>query len=221
MQPTIAQMTTPQQAPPAMNEYLLQVGDEVGIRVVDQPEFSGNYRVRPDGKLTAPGCGDVTAAGRSMSDLREAIRLELARLLRYPDVSVILTDFAKQVIYTFGEVNVPGPNPFVAQMTALHAVAGAGGPTETAKMSSVLVLRRSGPSDVDVFRVDLEAPVDGDASATDVFLQPFDVIYVPRNFIGEVNVFVDHWIRQNIAPFTLYIEGWRAFNTDKLRTVVR
>lgn len=211
----------PPQAPPPHTEYRLQVGDEVSVRVVNQPEFSGLFRVRPDGYLSTPGVGDLSAAGMTVPELSEQIRSGLRRLIRYPDVSVMLTSYAKQVIYIFGEVELPGSRGHLPNMTTLQALAAAGGPTETAKLSSVLVLRRMGPAEIDVYKVNLEAPVDGDPTAADVYLQPYDVVYVPRNLIGEVNVFVDHWIRQNIAPFTAYIDGWRAFHIDELNTVVR
>ncbi|MBD3236733.1 MAG: hypothetical protein GF330_08520 [Candidatus Eisenbacteria bacterium] len=212
---------SPPQSPPPLEEYRLQVGDEVSVRVVNQPEFSGLFRVRPDGYLTAPGVGDLPAAGMTVPELAEQVRAGLRRLIRYPDVSVMLTNYASQLVFIFGEVELPGSRQHLPNMTSLQALAAAGGPTEVAKLSSVLVLRRTGPADVDVYEVDLEAPVDGDPTAADVYLQPYDVVYVPRNLIGEVNVFVDHWIRQNIAPFSAYIEGWRAFNIDELRTVVR
>lgn len=211
----------PPQQPPAQVEYRLQVGDELSVHVVDQPEFSKLIRVRPDGKLSAPGVGEICAVGSTVSELTEEIRSELQRLIRYPDVSVMLTSHAELLVYVFGEVEYPGPRTHVPNMSALHALGTAGGPTTRAKLSSVLVLRRIGPADVDVYRVDLEASVDGDPLARDMFLQPYDVVFVPRSLIGEVNVFVDQYIRQNIAPFSAYIEGWRAFHINDLNTVIR
>jgi hypothetical protein len=52
-------------------------------------------------------------------------------------------------------------------------------------------------------------------------LQPNDVVYVPRTFIANLNVFVDKFIRQNIAPFAAYITGWQALHVDDLSWKVR
>jgi protein involved in polysaccharide export with SLBB domain len=195
-------------APPVMTEYLVHVGDELRILVVDQPEFTAVVKVKPDGKISVPGAGEVLATGRSLQEITEEIRTELLRLIRYPDVSVMLSSF----VYVLGEVRVPGDHAYMPEMTVLHALGAAAGAERSAKLSSVLVLRRTGPSSLDVYRVDLEAAVDGNAMGRDLYLQPYDVVFVPRTFIAEVNNFVDQFIRQNISPFSAYIEGWRALN---------
>ncbi len=199
--------------------YALQVGDELTIHILDQPELSGAVRVRPDGMVSARGIGDVLAAGRTVPELSAALRSAYGRILRYPDVSVTLSDYAELQIYVFGEVRQGGSITYAPNMTALHAVGAAAGVSQRANLHSVLILRRTGPQSLDVYRVDLDQAVDGEARARDLYLQPYDIVYVPRSWIGEINVFVDRFIRQNIAPFTAYIEGWRAFHMDQLRTV--
>jgi protein involved in polysaccharide export with SLBB domain len=184
--------------------------------VVGQPDFSRVVKVRPDGRLSGPGVGDFLAAGRTVPEVTEAIRSDLRRLIRYPEVSVMLSASAPEVIYVFGEVRVPGAHPYMPNMTALHAIGAAGGQKDTGKLNSVVVLRRTGPNELDVFPLDLERSIDAGAGARDVGLRPYDVVYVPRTFIGSLNLFVDKFIRQNIAPFTAYIEGWRALHVDDL-----
>jgi protein involved in polysaccharide export with SLBB domain len=212
---------TQEEAPPPETEYLLRVGDELNLMVVGQGDFSGILKVRPDGKLTAPGVGELTAAGRSVAEVTEGVRSGLRRLIRHPEVSLMLTSYAQQLVYVFGEVRTPGAHPYLPNMTALHAIGAAGGPQNTGKMSRVLVLRRTGPNALDVYPLDLEQTVDAVPGARDVYLRPYDVVFVPRTFIAEVNLFVDKFIRQNIAPFTAYIEGWRAFHASDVFVSVR
>ncbi len=200
------------QALPAQTDYRVHVGDELRVLVVDQPEFSAVVKVKPDGKVSVPGAGEVQAVGRTLQEITEDARTELLRLIRYPDVSVMLSSYAPEIVYVLGEVRVPGEHPFMPDMTVLHAVGAASGPQRSAKLKSVLVLRRSGPSSLDVYQVDLEASVDGNALGRDLYLQPYDVVFVPKTVIAGVNDFVDQFVRQNISPFTAYIEGWRALN---------
>ncbi|MCK4414464.1 MAG: polysaccharide biosynthesis/export family protein [Candidatus Eisenbacteria sp.] len=203
-------------APSADVEYSLHVGDELRILVVGQPEFTGVVKVRPDGRISAPGAGDLQASGQTVHELTEELRAQLRRLIRYPDVSVMLTSYAEEVVYVLGEVNAPGDHAYMPDMTALHALGAAAGHTSSAALGSVLVLRRTGPNALDVYRLDLDAAVDGDPLGRDVFLRPYDVVFVPRNFIAEVNLFVDRFVRQNISPFTAYIEGWQAFHLEDI-----
>jgi len=209
------------QAPPPLAEYKLQVGDELNVMVVGQPDFSRIVKVRPDGWLSTPGAGEIEASGRTVAEVTEDIRTGLRRLVRYPDVSVMLNNYAPLQVYVFGEVKLPGAHPYVQNMTALHAVGAAAGPLNTGRLSGAVVLRRTGPNALDVYPVDLDRAVDGEAAARDLYLQPNDVIYIPRTLIADVNLFVDKFIRQNIAPFTAYITGWQALHVDELSWRVR
>jgi hypothetical protein len=83
------------------------------------------------------------------------------------------------------------------------------------------VLRRSEQAEAEFFQLDLTRPLEGEGAEEDMLLLPSDIVYVPKSFIADVNVFVDQYIRQNIAPFTLYIEGWNAFNLTQSRVIVR
>jgi protein involved in polysaccharide export with SLBB domain len=202
--------------PPLETEYRLQSGDEVRIVVVGNDEMSATVPVRPDGRISAPGVGDLQAGGRTIAVVTEELRAQLRRLIRYPEVSVMLVKHAEQVVYVLGEVEVPGAKPYVPSMTTLHALGSAGGPRKTGKASSVVVLRRTGPSELEVYQVDIEAALDGKATARDFFLKPYDLVYVPRTFIANLNLFMDQYVRQNVIPFTAYIEGWRAIHADEI-----
>jgi protein involved in polysaccharide export with SLBB domain len=86
-------------------------------------------------------------------------------------------------------------------LSVLQSVTQAGGFKETARLNEVLVIRRD-PSAQEpiVIPVDISAVVDGSQTNQDIALMPFDVVYVPKSPIANVNKFVDQYIRQNI-PF--------------------
>ncbi len=214
-------VTPPEEAPAQEAEYHLRPGDELSILVVGQPDFTKIVKIRPDGQLSAPGMGDFQASGRTIPEVTEEVRSGMRRLLRHPEVSVLLTVSADEFVYVFGEVKTPGAQVFLPNMTALHALGAAGGQKDTGKMSRVLVLRRTGPNSLDVYPLDLGKTLDAKGGGRDIYLRPYDVVYVPRTFIANVNAFVDKYIRQNIAPFTAYIEGWRAFHASDVFVSVR
>lgn len=202
--------------PPLETEYRLQPGDELRIVVVGNDEMSVTVPVRPDGRISAPGVGDIEVGGRTIAIVTEELRAQLRRLIRYPEVSVMLVKHAEQVVYVLGEVEAPGAKPYVPSMTTLHALGSAGGARRSGKTSSVVVLRRTGPNEMEVYQVDLAAALDGKPTARDFYLKPYDLIYVPRTFIANLNNFMDQYVRQNVIPFTAYIEGWRAFHAKEI-----
>lgn len=200
-------------APADSEPYRLGVGDELQVAVLAQPTLSGLTRVRPDGLISTPGAGEVFALGRTPSEVNLEITERLRKLLRHPYVDLMVTEYGDQVVFVMGEVEVPGEKPFYKGMSTIQAIAQAGGISRTGKAGSVLVLRRLGPDQAEVHHLDVGAAFDEkEGQVQDLGLQAYDIVYVPRTFIANVNVFVDQYMRQMIAPFSLYLEGWKAFH---------
>ncbi len=52
------------------------------------------------------------------------------------------------------------------------------------------------PQDAPIpIRVDLEQSIDGETTTGDIPLQAFDVVYVPKSAIANVNLFVNQYIK--------------------------
>lgn len=204
---------------PEVDAYRIAVNDEILVTVLGSPELSGTSRVLPDGSMTVPGVGPIFVLGRTVPEVTGKVQESLGTILRFPNASVAVSNFGPRRIYVLGEVGIPGDHEYHRGMTALGAIAQAGGFNNNAKRSSVVLLRRLGPNEAVAYRIDLRGPLEGKDLDKDLPIRAFDVIYVPKTFIASVNVLVDQYIRQMTAPFTLYIEGWQAFNID--RTNVR
>src|SRR5437868_3590001 len=88
-------------------DYRLAAGDKLRIEVYKDAQLSQSLQVRPDGKITLPLVGDVTAAGRTSMELRDAIGAALKDFITNPVVTVIVVEAAPQVrmVYVTGEVN--------------------------------------------------------------------------------------------------------------------
>jgi protein involved in polysaccharide export with SLBB domain len=189
--------------------YLLGVGDEVQVNVLSAPELSGIVKVRPDGAITIRGAGMIHALGRTPEAVGREAEEKLGGILRHARVDLAVTNFGEPRVFVIGEVEVPGDKPYYKRMSALQAVAAAGGIKGTGNSKSVLVLRRTGSAAVEVRRLDLGLSLKGEPGP-DMVLHPYDIVYVPRTFIARADLAVDQYVRQMIAPFTAYIEGWRA-----------
>jgi protein involved in polysaccharide export with SLBB domain len=200
--------------PPETEAYRVLVYDELNLLVLGSPELSGTVRVLPDGTITIPGVGARYVLGLTIPEVTDTLRQEIAKVVRYPQVSVSVSNFGERRVYVMGEVNLPGDQQYHSGLSALGAISMAGGFNNAAKRSSVVILRRTGPDQAIAFRTDLTQPLSGQNVAFDVPIKPFDIIYVPKTFIASVNVMMDQYFRQLTPPFTLYIDGWTAFHLN-------
>jgi protein involved in polysaccharide export with SLBB domain len=185
----------------AGSEYRLQPGDELDIRFYYNPELNTSVLIRPDGRISLPLANEVQAAGLTPAGLSQRLRTSYEKELRRPELTVIVRSFNSQKVFVGGEVQSPGVVQALGPLSVLQSVTQAGGFKETARLNEVLVIRRD-PSAQEpiVIPVDISAVVDGSQTNQDIALMPYDVVYVPKSPIANVNKFVDQYIRQNI-PF--------------------
>jgi protein involved in polysaccharide export with SLBB domain len=214
--PTVAQAPAPdslrvQAIETGGDYYRLGVGDELSVSVLGQPDFSRAVRVRPDGLISLPGTGPIFALSKTPEQIGQEIQDKLEQLLRHPRVDLMVDKYSDRRVYVMGEVVAPGEFEYLKGMSALQAIGQAGGFKPTAKTTSVVLLRRTSETEAHFRRLDLRAALDGSAGE-DTTLLPYDIVYVPRTFIANVDIFIDQFVRPMIAPFTLYIEGWNAFH---------
>jgi protein involved in polysaccharide export with SLBB domain len=118
--------------------YVLGSGDKVHVSVYGEDDLSGEYQVDGSGMVRLPLIGTIQAGGSTAPALGITIAGALAQgYLKNPKVNVEITTY--RPFYIIGAVNHPGEFPYVANMTALDAVALGGGFTDKAKESTVYV----------------------------------------------------------------------------------
>ncbi|MEE9396845.1 MAG: polysaccharide export protein [Methylococcales bacterium] len=78
---------------PSDYTYIIGPGDNVEMFVWGNPEISRSVPVRPDGKITAPLVEELPASGKTPYQLARDIEQELAKYIRNPLVTVIVTEF--------------------------------------------------------------------------------------------------------------------------------
>ncbi len=179
-------------------EYRVQPGDVLRIKFAYHPEHDIRLPVRPDGKITLDIAGEIDAAGMTTDDLASVIKARSSHRLRDPEVTVIVAQLGEQKVYVGGEVRIPGFVPFRPGMTPMQAILDRGGPTDTARLDSVLYIRPAVQGDYQAMRLDLTEVVDHGV-AEPVTLAANDVIYVPRSWVGDAGNFVQLYIR-NLLP---------------------
>lgn len=202
-------------------EYRIVPGDELALNFGPRENVESDMiraaTVRPDGRISVYPIGDVVAAGRTPAELQgELVRL-LAGELRQPRVVVEVTRFAGNQIHVLGRVKKPGSQPATSLPTLLRAIGEAGGFEDDAARGSVIVMHRVGLGSVAVSKVRVDRLL---RKGGDVPLSRFDIVYVPRTAIGNLDVFVDQFFTRLIPVQTAALIGWELFNIDRVfRTV--
>jgi protein involved in polysaccharide export with SLBB domain len=159
----------------------LAANDLLEVRVYQEPDLSGVYRVDPDGHIDFPLCGKVKVGGVTASGAADAITTCLKNgFVRRPQVSALVKEFNSKKVFVFGEVSKPGSFSYEEGMTIIHAISQAGGLTRSASKNSVNVTRVVDGREVK-FPVKVEDIVIG--REKNFQLAPGDIIFVPESFI--------------------------------------
>jgi polysaccharide biosynthesis/export protein len=176
-------------------EYRLQVGDEIEVKFFMSPELNQEVIVRPDGRVSLQVLDDVSAVGLTPNELDRVITERYRTELRDPQITVVVKRMAAKV-YVGGEVRQPRFVAHTGSLTALQAVFEAGGFTDTAEPSSVVLLRRLSQEKSVAAKIDLKKIIN--AEAQDLALTPSDIIFIPKSTIAELNLFVEQYITKMI-----------------------
>jgi polysaccharide biosynthesis/export protein len=170
--------------------YLLRPSDVLQITFPISPEFDQTVSVQPDGFLSLRGVGDVHVAGESIPEFTEALRKAYGQFMHEPMINVELKDFEKPYFIAGGEFGHPGKYELRGDTTVAEAVAIAGGFTDRAKHSEVVLFRRADDGWVEAKRLDVKKMLANRDLNEDMHLKPGDLVYVPRNKLSKIRQFI-------------------------------
>ena len=142
-----------------------------------QPNISGTFPVRPDGKISLVLVGDIQAAGLTPMHLAHDITERLKKYIQDPIVSVVVLAVRSQRVYLVGEVQHAGAIVMTPGMTPLQAIASAGGLTPFTSGKHIYILRGQQGKQTKI-PFNYKRALRGD-NRQDVPLEPGDTIVVP------------------------------------------
>ncbi|MBN8732816.1 MAG: polysaccharide biosynthesis/export family protein [Acidobacteria bacterium] len=115
--------------------------DVIAVLVWKEPELSGQFAVRPDGKITLNLVGEVEVAGMTPMEVQQKLTGEFGKVLNNPVVSVQMRAIRSSKYYITGNVGRTGMFPLVVKTTVLEALTLAGGLGEWANKKKIVILR--------------------------------------------------------------------------------
>jgi polysaccharide biosynthesis/export protein len=164
----------------APGEYRLHAGDTLDVSVWKELEMQRPAVViAPDGNFSFPLAGQITAAGKTVAEVRQQIEAKLAKYIPDAVVTVGIAAVAGNVAYVVGQVTKPGALIMNPKINVLQALSLAGGGTPYAKMDSIIVIRGAQTAQQRVLPFRFGQVAAGKDLDQNVMLESGDVVLVP------------------------------------------
>lgn len=185
-------------APAFASDYLIGEGDVLTIAVWGEKDLTLSVKVRPDGKITVPAIGEVTAATLTAKGLQTILTDRLRTIVKNPIVTVSVVEITNNKVYIFGGGVSSGVYSLTQRTTLLQLLCQLGqaatttaGPTPAAASSSIrtadlknaYVLRQGKKIKQNFYSLFIS----GDTSE-DIVIEPNDAIFIPA--LVDKNVYV-------------------------------
>jgi len=170
--------------------YELRADDVVDLFFESTPEFNQTLTVQPDGYITLRGAGDVQVAGLTVPQITETIRAAYGKILNNPTIAIVLKDFDKPYFTAGGAIGRPGKYELRGDTTVVEAIAIAGGFSDTAKHSQVVLFRRVSRDWMEGRVLNVKKMLNDKSLSEDLHLKPGDMLFVPQSQISKIRRFV-------------------------------
>ena len=163
-------------------DYVIGEGDGLDIAVWGVKELTFSVRVRPDGKITVPGLGDVVASGNTPTALQASLMVKLKELVKNPIVTVTVREITNSKVYIFGGGIKSGVYD-LSRRTSLLQLLCTLGEIKTADLKKAYLLRNGKRIKEDFYKLFIK----GD-TAEDILLESNDSLFIP--LLQDKNVYV-------------------------------
>ena len=181
---------TPDNMQPTSNtpndQYVIGAGDSLSVFVYRNPDLSEpGVSVRPDGRISVPLIEDITASGKTPTQLAREIEGRLKKYVQDPNVTVIVRSFvgpSDRQIKVIGEATEPAAIPYRDHMTLLDVMIATKGLTKYAAGNRAEIIRRDPDGKQTAINVKLDNLIkDGDISQN-MEMQPGDTLIIPQSW---------------------------------------
>ena len=201
--------------------YLIGPGDILGLALFDAPEFSGDYSVFNDGTISLPLIGTVYVSNLSIRQVSKIIEEKYRDQLLRPELHLTVKVPRPILVSVIGEIERPGiysltkreesmlaGGPQITNNglpTVVDAIQKAGGITQTANLTEVVVIRKVSGSGNELKKTNinlLDLIFEGDHTQN-LFLFDGDIIKLKK--ANEMSPDTIKVARANLSPSTIKV----------------
>ncbi|MBJ6723668.1 polysaccharide biosynthesis/export family protein [Geomesophilobacter sediminis] len=155
------------------SEYVIGEGDTLDVAVWGVKDLSFTVKVRPDGKITVPGLGEVSASGVTPNALQSTLAVKLKELVKNPMVTVTVKEITNSKVYVFGS-GVKSTVYDLSRRTSLLQLLCVISEVKGADLKKAYLLREGKKLNVDFHKLFIGGEIDQDLQ-----LQTNDALFLP------------------------------------------
>ncbi|UCF42988.1 MAG: polysaccharide biosynthesis/export family protein [Planctomycetota bacterium] len=187
--------------------YVLQPPDEIQIFCTKVPEIHEQLQqIRPDGRVSFEGVGELQAAGRTPKELANVLRERVMLLYALPGenpIDVRVEVYQSGFYYVLGQVFFPGPKVCTGRDTVLRSIADAR-PNAMAWLERIQIIRPSSDENIPpkIFELNYDRMRAHGDNSKNVLLQEGDIVYVPPTVLAAVGLKIAELIRPITQAFS-------------------
>lgn len=174
----VASRATPAVATEVPSDYVIGPEDVLGVVFWREADLTADVTVRPDGRVSLPMLGEMIAAGLRPQELQDRILEAARKYVKDPNVAVVVRTINSMKVYVTGRVTTPGAQPLKGPLTAMQAIALAGGVTEYADAKNITILRTINGR-TQSFKFNYHDVARGKKLEQNIMLRPGDTVVVP------------------------------------------
>lgn len=156
--------------------FTIGTGDVLEVSVWGEEALNMRVLVRPDGRISFPLVNELEVRGLTPDEVRNRLTNQLAKVIKNPNVTVVVAEINSFRVFVLGEVNTQGALNFQRPTRVLEALAEAGGLTEFSKKEIILLRNMEDGSQLRQ-EIDYKKIVQGDPKLN-LYLVPGDTLIV-------------------------------------------
>jgi protein involved in polysaccharide export with SLBB domain len=185
---------------------VLAVGDKLSVRFPYSPTWNQESEIAGDGSASFMAVGRLIVAGMSLGQLKDTLGQSYGHVFQDHELDVVLSARGARKVFVMGEVKTPGSLELDPdrRLTLLEALARAGGPLKQSAYLAHTYLSRWSSSTGKQLHWTIDAREKNWNGSEPLYLQAYDVVFVPNTPIDEVGIWVDNYIRR-LIPFPYII----------------
>lgn len=204
-------------------DYVIGEGDSLFISVWGVDRLNCTVKVRPDGMITVPGLGDVSASGLKPKELQQQLTEKLKDLVKNPIVTVTVSEITNSKVYIFGSGVKSGIYDLTRKTTLLQILCSIP-ELKAADLKRAYLLRGGKKIKENFYRLF----IDGDIGE-DIPIESNDALFIPLlqdksiYVLGAVTTPKAIEFREGITVMEVILEagGFTKFASQNDTTIVR
>ncbi|PKN16215.1 MAG: sugar ABC transporter substrate-binding protein [Deltaproteobacteria bacterium HGW-Deltaproteobacteria-23] len=204
-------------------DYIIGEGDTLAISVWGVDRLNFPVKVRPDGKITVPGLGDVKASGFTPRDLQKELTIRLKDLVKNPIVTVTVSEITNSKVYIFGSGIKSGIFEVVRKTSLLQILCSLQD-LKSADLRRAYLMRNGKKIKEDFHNLFINGDINEDLT-----VEANDAIFIPlmldKNIyaLGELNTPKAIEFREGITVMDVILEagGFTKFASQNDITIIR